>query len=308
MFGRFAVSILAMLGTGGAQSVTPPPLAKIPDADANFHYTTQALAAACQGKDGWTDPAPPAHIHGNTWIVGTCGITALLITTPHGHILIDAGMPAAAPLVAANIEKLGFALKDVRWIVGGHEHFDHAGGIGELKRLTGARVAGIAPWARVMGSGQPDKRDPQYKLLIKEPLPPVFIDRVLRDHDTIKIGGTVITAHATPVHSPGSTSWTWQSCEGSACTTITYADSASTISADGYRFSQHPDRIAAIAQGIKSMAALPCGILLTPHPSSSDQMERMAAGLKSDARACKAYASAAAARFATRQATESAAK
>lgn len=299
------------LVSGACSPISAPvaagPAAALPGPDIAERYTASALAKACEGKDGWTDPAPPAHVFGNTWYVGTCGITALLVSSTRGHVLVDAGMPAAAPLVAANIKTLGFEISDVRWIVGGHEHFDHGGGIAELARLSGAKVAGIAPWAAVMNSGKPDASDPQYDLLIKEPLPPVNVDRVLADGDRVMAGATEVTAHATPVHSPGSTSWTWKSCEGSDCRTITYADSVSTISADGYRFNRHPDRIAAIRSGLTRVAALPCGVLLTPHPSASNQMARMAAGLAEDSKACAAYAAGAAARFATRLAADQAA-
>ncbi|PKB25752.1 metallo-beta-lactamase class B [Novosphingobium kunmingense] len=301
-----ALALLAAACAPIGGPIAGEPSASLPAPGATDRYTTAALASACQGKDGWTDPAPPAHVFGNTWYVGTCGITALLVTSPRGHVLVDAGMPAAAPLVAANVEKLGFAVSDIRWIVGGHEHFDHAGGIAELKRRSGAKVAALASWAQVMASGQPDPGDPQHDQLLREPLPPVAVDRVLADRDTVALGPIVLSAHATPAHSPGSTSWTWQSCEGAECRTITYADSTSTISADGYRFSRHPDRVAAIRTGLARVAALPCGVLVTPHPSASDLMGRMATGLKEDPRACAAYAAAAASRFATRLAADQA--
>ncbi|HZV39192.1 MAG TPA: MBL fold metallo-hydrolase, partial [Pseudoxanthomonas sp.] len=71
--------------------------------------------------DGWNDRAPPQRIFGNTWYVGTCGISALLVTSPQGHVLIDAGTEKAAPLVEANIRALGFEPRDVKFIVGSHE-------------------------------------------------------------------------------------------------------------------------------------------------------------------------------------------
>ncbi|MBS0483160.1 MAG: subclass B3 metallo-beta-lactamase [Proteobacteria bacterium] len=297
MFARIAIAALALTSLAAAP-------VGLPTAEANAGYTPPALASACQGKDGWADPAPPAHIYGNTWYVGTCGITALLVTTAQGHVLIDAGVPEAAPLVAANIEKLGFSLRDVRWIVGSHEHFDHAGGIPELKRRTGARLAGIAPWAKVIASGQPDKRDPQYALLIQHPIERTAIDRIIPSGGKLALGDVTLTATATPAHSPGSTSWTWQACEAAGCRTITYADSISTISTDGYLFSKHRDRVAAVRTGLDRVARLDCGILITPHPSASDLFERMTTGLKAQPSACAAYAKAAGVRFTTRLAAE----
>jgi metallo-beta-lactamase class B len=301
MFGRVAVAFALLATLGAAPPSTP---VQLPPATTNANYTPAALAAACGVKEGWADPAPPAHIYGNTWYVGTCGITALLITTAQGHVLVDAGVPEAAPLVAANIEKLGFSLHDVRWIVGSHEHFDHAGGIPELRRRTGAKVAGIAPWAKVMTSGQPDKSDPQYDLLVQHPIEKVTVDRILRSGSRLTLGDATLTATATPAHSPGSTSWTWKACEGATCHTITYADSTSTISADGYWFSLHPDRVAAVRLGLDRVAKLECGILITPHPSASGLFERMSKGLAPDPSACATYAHAATERFAARLAKD----
>lgn len=299
MFDRIAITALAAISLGAA---SPPP--EHGGWIDNTPETLAALAKSCKGKDGWADPAPPSHIYGNTWYVGTCGITVLLVNTKAGNILIDGGVPEAAPLVAASLAKAGFSMRDVRWIVHSHEHFDHVGDFAELKRMSGAKLAALAPAAAVLRSGKPDPADPQYGSLITKPMAPVTVDRVLRSGDTISLGGTLLTARATLVHSPGSTSWTWQSCEFRVCRTMTYADSSSTISADGYRFTDHPKRIAAVRRGLEVMSALPCGILMTPHPSASGMFERMATGQLFDPQACGAYAKSAAARFADRLATE----
>ncbi|MCJ2177119.1 subclass B3 metallo-beta-lactamase [Novosphingobium album (ex Hu et al. 2023)] len=266
--------------------------------------TMAALAEACAGHDGWTDPAPPAHVFGNTWYVGTCGIAAILITGPDGHVLIDGGMAEAAPLVLANIATLGFEPKDVRWIMISHEHFDHAGALAALQRATGAKVAAIAPAAMVLESGEPAADDPQFGDL--KGMPHVKVDRVLADGDSIVAGNIAATAHATPAHSPGSTSWTWQSCdEAFTCRMIAYADSATAISADGYRFTAHPDRVAQVREGLTRIATLPCDILLTPHPAASAMMARFAGNAPlADPAACRVYADAAMQRFENRLASE----
>jgi metallo-beta-lactamase class B len=112
------------------------------------------LAKACAGRDGWSDPAPPQRIFANTWYVGTCGISAVLVTSPQGHVLIDAGPAEAADTVAHNIVAAGFRLADVRWIVMSHEHIDHAGGLAALKRMTGARLAALPAAARCWKAGK----------------------------------------------------------------------------------------------------------------------------------------------------------
>lgn len=282
--------------------------APIPAADtggAPVPHTMEALAQACSGHDGWTDPAPPAHVFGNTWYVGTCGISAVLITGEKGHVLIDGGMAEAAPLVLANIAALGFKARDVRWILVSHEHFDHAGALAELQRATGAKVAAVKPAAAVLETGEPASDDPQYGDL--KGIAPVKVDRVLADGDSIVAGSIAATAHVTPAHSPRSTSWTWQTCDKAfACRMIAYADSATAISADGYRFTDHPDRVAQVREGLTQIAALPCDILLTPHPAASAMMERFAAKAPLvDASACRTYAQAAQQRFDGRLASES---
>lgn len=284
------LAALLTVGPAAAQAASPAPAT----------YTARNLAESCNGHGGWTDPAPPAHIYGNTWYVGTCGIAAILITGNDGHVLIDGGMAEAAPLVLANIAALGFRPRDVRWIVSSHEHSDHAGALAALKRATGAKLAALQPAATTLQTGEPSPADPQYGSL--KGFAPVAVDRILSDGDSVVVGRLSVTAHATPAHSPGSTSWTWQSCtKDFTCLMIAYADSATTISADGYRFSDHPDRVAQVREGLARIAELPCDVLLTPHPAASNVMERFAGKAPLvDSSACRNYAAEAQQRFSDR--------
>lgn len=263
------------------------------------------MTSACAGRDGWGDPAPPAHVFGNTWYVGTCGITTLLVQTPDGLVLLDGGIPQAADLVLENVRKLGFPVKAIRWILVSHEHFDHAGAVAELQRRTGAKVIAGPNQAAMLRSGQPDPTDPQAALLRKEPMKPIKVAKTQAHGTALVAGGVSFTAWANPAHAPGSTSWSWRQCQGNECQTIAYADSASTISADGYRFVEHPERISAVRKGLAVIAALPCDIIITPHPSASNLFPRLSGGapmVKADA--CTAYAAAAGQRFAERLARE----
>lgn len=254
------------------------------------------LAKACAGKDGWADPAPPAHVFANVWYVGTCGITVLLITSDQGHVLIDGGPANAAPLVAANIEKLGFKLGDVKWIVSSHEHEDHVGALAALKRLTDAKVAALDTAEAALSAGRPSDDDPQ--LGVAGPFPPITVDRIMRSGDVLRVGPLRLTVHATLAHAPGSTSWTWRSCDGGDCHVMTYADSATAISADGYRFGDHPITIGLVNEGLQRIKGLPCGILMTPHPGASNLFVRMAGQAPLiDPRACRTYGEQAESRF-----------
>ena len=292
-FPTLIVAALSLLTACTAADASPTDAST--EAPYSGPYTAKALATACQGRNGWNDPAPPAHIYGNSWYVGTCGISAILITSPDGHMLVDVGTAEAAPLVAANIEKLGFALTDIRIIAISHEHADHAGGLAEMQRRTGASVAASFAAAPVLKSGEADVDDPQRGNL--PPLASTPISWALKDGEILSISDLLITPHLTPAHSPGSASWTWKSCEGDVCQTMTYADSSSAISADGYRFTDHPSRVAGVRTGHDALANLPCGILMTPHPSASDMFARFASGKLADPAACRAYAADATARF-----------
>nr|QDC28539.1 subclass B3 metallo-beta-lactamase [uncultured bacterium] len=280
MFGKLALSALALLLLGAA----PAPLADRPGA-------SKDIAKACGTRDGWAEPAPPAHIHGQTWYVGTCGITVVLVDTGAGLVLIDTGPQEAVPHVLASIRALGFDPKRIRWILSTHEHFDHVGGLAAMQRETGADVVTGPFIGDALRSGRPFPDDPQAAELAEKPMEPVKVTRTLRDNGSVFTSDPRFTAHATPTHSPGSTSWTWRSCDQDGCKTIAYADSNSTISSDGYRFSDNPRRISSARYGLGRIAAMPCDILITPHPGSSNLLERLSGrGTLVDAGACKAYA------------------
>jgi metallo-beta-lactamase class B len=294
---RIAILTLAILCAGCVAAPLQPRVSR--------GVLPSGLAAACMGKEGWDDPAPPARLHGSTYYVGTCGITALLVTSERGHVLIDGGTEKGGALIAANISVLGLDPRDVRWILSTHEHFDHAGGIAGLQRLTRAKVAAVAPAAAALRSGKPAADDPQRGVL--PPMSPVPVARILRDGDTIRVGSLALVAHATPGHAPGSTSWTWQSCDVEGCRSMAYVDSVSAISDKQYRYTARPDYVAAFRRSLDRIAALPCDFLITPHPSASSFFERLAAGTDS-AGDCRAYAERGRTGLAKRLAEEAAAK
>lgn len=160
---------------------------------------------AASQSPSWSEPFEPYRIMGNTWYVGTAGISAFLITTPQGHILIDVGLPQSAEMVERNIEKLGFKLSDVKILLNTHAHYDHSGGMAKLKADTGAIVISSAGdrFALEHGvyPGWEDRRNLDF--------PPVVVDSVIPDGGQVKLGGVVLTAHVTPGHTAGCTTWTW---------------------------------------------------------------------------------------------------
>ena len=248
-----------------------------------------AFAAACKDWDEWDKPAPPVRIHGNTYLVGTCGISSILITDPAGDVLIDGGPEAAADLIAANVRKLGFRVTDIKYLLNSHEHFDHAGGLAALQRMTGAQLVASPAQAEVLNSGVPSKDDPQSGVL--KPFPPAHVDRVITNGQMIRIGNITVTATATPGHTAGALTWHWGSCDAGVCRQIVYADSLTPVSAPAYRFSDHPLWVSAFRQSIATVAKLDCDILLTPHPGASGMPDRLALGRPLlDTDACRNYA------------------
>ena len=276
------------------------------------HFTPTAppvtqLLKACDQKDGWADPAPPARIDGQVYYVGTCGITVLLIASPQGHILIDAGPEEAAPLVLANIRRLGLNPRDVKWLLASHAHFDHVGGLAALQQATGARIAALPAQARELERGEPFPDDPQLGAI--KGFAPVRVARVLKDGVPLKLGRNQVTAFATPGHTTGSTSWVIRGCGAKVCPAIAYTDSTSAISADGYRFGDHPAWTTMFRTGVARIGALPCSIQITPHPAGSALFERLAGDAPlHDPGQCKRYSAAALAKLEERLAKERSAK
>ncbi|CAN5365852.1 subclass B3 metallo-beta-lactamase BJP-1 [soil metagenome] len=245
----------------------------------------------CAGKDGWSDPAPPVRIFANIYDVGTCGIVVLLVTGPKGNILIDAAPAEAAPAIMANIQRLGFRPADVKILLSSHEHIDHAGGFHALQRLTGAELLATGAERPALESGTAAPDDPQNGGL--ERFTGTRVARTLRDAEIVALGPLRLTAHTTPGHAPGSTSWSWRSCQGRVCRAIVYADSLSAVSSGNYRFADHPAYVATFKASMAKIARLPCDLLITPHPQASDLYGRLAGKAKlTDSKACIAYADA----------------
>jgi len=255
---------------------------------ASIEESGPAWAAACKDWDEWDKPAPPVRIHASTYLVGTCGISAILITGDEGHVLIDAGTEQGADLIANNIRQLGFRLTDIQFLLISHEHRDHVGGIARLQQLTGATLVASGPAETVLNTGAPSPDDPQAGM--HKPFPAANVGRVIADGGEVRLHDLSLIAMTTPGHTPGALSWRWESCDGGVCRTMVYADSLSPVSRDDYKFSDHPDYLAAYRASIAKVAASRCEILLTPHPSASAMKERMT-GKKPlfDANGCRNY-------------------
>ena len=242
-------------------------------------------AAAAKEPPAWHTPRDAFHLLGNTWYVGTEAITVLLIRGPQGAVLIDTGVPESAASVLKNIEAAGAKPSDVKLILTSHAHLDHVGAIAQLKQATGARVLASEGSKVLLEAG--GKNDLHFKDSIT--YPPVVVDGLVRDGEVVSVGDLHLTAHLTPGHTPGSTSWTWVESEGDQAIEMAYVDS---VTAPGYQLVDNPTRPGIVDEfhaGFAAIRALPCEVLVTPHPEASSLFERSAAGKLVDAGACKAY-------------------
>ena len=237
---------------------------------------TASAAAAAQARPEWTEPFPPFRIAGNLYYVGSKGLANYLITTPQGHILINSDLEANVPLIEASIAKLGFKFRDVRILLINHAHWDHDAGSAKVKQLTGATYMVMDGDVPVVESG--GKADFQYGDDPAMRYPPARVDRVLHDGDKVTLGDAVLTAHLTPGHTKGNTTWT-----------LVVRDADKTYNAviigspnvnPGYRLvdnAKYPTIAAHYERTFRVLKALKCELFLGAHGSYFGLEEKYAA-------------------------------
>jgi len=246
--------------------------------------------------DRWTAAQTPYQIHGDSYYVGSVGLAAILITGDDGHVLVDVPMDQNVAPLLQNIRALGFEPNDIHTIVFSHAHFDHAGGAARMIAATGAQVYASAAQAVALRSGGIDPKDPQFGMAGN--FPAVTNVQVYADGEAVSVGAVRLIGHATPGHTPGSTTWSWRSCEQDHCINMVYADSLTAIGSDSYQYSdpKYPERLQDFRAGLQSIAELPCDLLISPHPEASDYDKRRKRQLAGephallDKNACRTYA------------------
>ena len=237
-----------------------------------------AGSVLAQNDPSWTEPFPPYKIVGNVYYVGSRGLASYLITTSQGHILINSSLESSVPLIRDSVEKLGFHFSDVKILLISHAHWDHAAGSVEVKRLTGAKYMVMDADVPVIESGGKD--DFQYGNSPGTLYPPAKVDRVLRDGDEVMLGGAALTAHLTPGHTKGCTTWTLTAREGGKTYNVVIVGSPNVN--PGYRLVNNPKypQIAADYERMfRVLKQLPCDIFLGAHGNYYD-MEAKYAKLK----------------------------
>lgn len=167
-------------------------------------------AQAQSQREIWNKPATAFRIIGNIYYVGTGGLASYLITTSQGHVLLDAGLVESAPLIERNIESLGFRRGDIKYLLNSHAHFDHSGGLAELKRWTGAKLVASQGDKSALEGGFYLGSESNHSF----DAPPVAVDRAVADGDTVQLADVTLTANVTPGHTRGCTSWSMPVSDG----------------------------------------------------------------------------------------------
>jgi metallo-beta-lactamase class B len=223
-------------------------------------------------KVKWNTPTEPFKMIGNVYYVGTDGLASYLITSPQGHILVDTVMPEATSQIKASIEKLGFKVTDIKYLLNTHAHIDHTGGLAELKQASGGRlVAGEADKSLLEGGYYPGAEEDMALAF-----PPVKVDRTVREGDTVTVGDVTLTARETPGHSPGCTSWAFSVKDGDATRSVLIFCSG-TVALN--RLGADPTYFGIVADYRKTFARakdMKVDVLLAPHPEMYKMAEKRA--------------------------------
>lgn len=223
-----------------------------------------ALAAAAQRDPAWTHPFPAFRIAGNLYYVGSEDLASYLVATPDGLILINSSFDENVPLIRASIEKLGFHFRDIKILLISHAHNDHCAGSAEIIKMTGAKYEVMAPDVPVVESG--GKTDFNYGSHASMHFAPAHVDRVLHDGDTVQLGGTVLTAHLTPGHTKGTTTWTLEEPGDGRMLHVVIVGSPNVN--PGYKLvhnAAYPQIASDYRRGFAVLNKLPCDVFLGAH-------------------------------------------
>jgi metallo-beta-lactamase class B len=210
----------------------------------------------------WNRPFPPYRVIDNVYYVGTNEIAQFLITTSAGHILLDSGFDAALPRLGENIALLGFRYADIKVLLASHAHIDHVQAHARVRRQTGARVVASSADAAFIESGGKGETvfDGEHSWT------PCTVDRRVGDNERVTLGATTLTAHLTPGHTLGATTWTMQVRDRGRALDVVFFPSANVNA--GVRLlgnARYPDIARDFASSFAIWKALPCDVFLADH-------------------------------------------
>jgi len=214
--------------------------------------------------DAFLLPFPAHHVIGNIYFVGSKSLGAYLITTKEGHILVNADLEGSVPGIQESVAKLGFKFSEIKILLISHAHFDHDAGAARIKELTGAKYMVMDADVPVVESG--GKEDFFYGQRKEFLYPPAKVDRVLHDGDTVKLGDAVLTAHRTPGHSKGCTTWTMKVQDQGKSYEVVIVGSPNVN--EGYKLvnnAAYPQIASDYEKGFQVLHSLQCDVFLGAH-------------------------------------------
>jgi metallo-beta-lactamase class B len=218
----------------------------------------------------WNQPLPAYRVISNLYYVGTNYLASFLITTPEGHILINPDYEESVPLIRANVERLGFNFSDIKIILISHAHDDHAAGCALAKKLTGAKLMVMdRDVEEIEGGGSGDFQYRQHWA-------PAKVDRILRDGDSVTLGGLMLIAHLTPGHTKGCTTWTTEIKEGEHVYHVVIVGSPNVNS--GYKLignNKYPQIATDYEKTFRVLASLRCDVFLGAHGVYYDMDDKL---------------------------------
>jgi metallo-beta-lactamase class B len=228
-----------------------------------------ALSPESEAKN---QPVASFKIIDNIYYVGASDVTSYLITTSQGMILIDGGFAETAPQIEKNVATLGFKLSDVKIILNGHAHPDHAGGLAALKRDSGAKFEAISQEIQPLeheGQGTFYRGDRNLFESIK-------VDRALHDGDTVQLGDTKLVAHLTAGHTPGCTTWTTTAHDGKRSLGVVFACQVTLPDMPLVKNDVYPSIADDFERTFAALASLPCDVFLAEHGNAYDLQGKIA--------------------------------
>lgn len=244
-----------------------------------FSISTLSYAAT---DPAWTTPIAPFQIADNLYYVGSQDLASYLIVTPKGNILINANLASSPPQIRASVQKLGFRWRDTRILLNSQAHFDHMAGAAEVIRETRAKNLVMDGDVSVVETGgRTDFLAPSSNI---HPYPPVHVDRVLHDQDTVSLGGVTLTAHKTAGHTRGCTTWTMRShVPGEPAGTLRNIVIVGGVSfwseyhfvATPHRPVSYPGIVQDFQDTFAALRALPCDVFLGAHGAYFDMLAKL---------------------------------
>lgn len=243
-----------------------------------FWFSPATLERAYAFAQQDNNPEPPVEIAQGVYWVGASDVASYAIDTGDGLIVIDGGYTETAPQVLANLRALGFEPSDVRILLNTHAHFDHAAGLAPIKAASGAQLyASPADAVLLRAGGRGD-----FYLRDFFRYAPVEVDRELRDGETVSLGSVTLTAHFTPGHTKGCTSWTFPvTMRDGGVEQALVICSLSTLTYQLVDNPDYPNIAEDYAHTYETLNALPCDVFLGAHGRWFDlaaRRERVAAG------------------------------